>query len=81
MALLKGRHTLNSGFAAGTAGTMLRYLKEADRLLNSPALWGTSDWGDQTAMNLYCRRNPDASLESPGAGTIASPDSAPGITG
>ena len=65
MALLKGRHTLNSGFAAGTAGTMLRYLKEADRLLNSPALWGTSDWGDQTAMNLYCRRNPDAWLEIP----------------
>ena len=39
---------------------MLRYLKEANRLLHSPALWGSSDWGDQTAMNLYCRSNPHA---------------------
>ncbi len=63
MTLLKGCHTLNSGFAAGTVRAMLRYLKEADLLLNSPALRGTSDWGDQTAMNLYCRSNPDAWLE------------------
>ena len=63
--LFRGCRTINSGFAAGTARTMLSYLKEADRLLNSPALQGTGDWGDQTAMNLYCRSNPHAWLEIP----------------
>jgi hypothetical protein len=63
--LFKGWQTINSGFGAGTARTMLGYLKAADRLLNSPALEGTGDWGDQTAMNLYCRSNPHAWLEIP----------------
>ena len=63
--LFKGCQTINSGFAAGTARTMLVYLKEAERLLNSPALDGTGDWGDQTAMNLYCRSNPHTWLEIP----------------
>ena len=26
---------------------------------------GTGDWGDQTAMNLYCRSNPDTWVEIP----------------
>jgi hypothetical protein len=65
MALLKGVRTLNSGFAAGTARTMLTYLRAADKLMNSPALHGTTDFGDQTAMNLYCRSNPAAWLEIP----------------
>jgi hypothetical protein len=65
MALFKDCRIINSGFAAGTAGTILRYLKEAGRLMNSPALHGTSDFGDQTAMNLYCRSNPHAWLEIP----------------
>jgi hypothetical protein len=55
--LLSTRPFLNSGFAAGTAATMLAYLREADRLRNSSALRGTSDWGDQTALNLYCYSN------------------------
>jgi hypothetical protein len=56
--LLSARPFLNSGFAAGTARTMLTYSREADRLLHSPALRGTSDWGDQTALNLYCHTDP-----------------------
>jgi hypothetical protein len=50
---------LNSGFAAGTAGTLLRYLRCADQLLHSPALDGVGDWGDQPALNLYCHSNPE----------------------
>jgi len=45
---------LNSGFGAGTAATMKAYFAEATRLRHSAELFGTSDWGDQTAMNLYC---------------------------
>lgn len=45
---------LNSGFAAGTAATMTKYFREATRLRNSPELHGTTDWGDQTALNIYC---------------------------
>ena len=45
---------LNSGFSAGTAKTMLAYLQEGHRLRHSKALQGTRDWGDQTALNLYC---------------------------
>ena len=52
--LLSTRPFLNSGFAAGTARTLLAYLREADRLLHSSDLLGTADWGDQTALNLYC---------------------------
>jgi hypothetical protein len=61
--LLCARPFLNSGFAAGTARTMLTYLREAHRLRHSPALHGTSDWGDQIALNLYCHLNPEAWLE------------------
>ena len=50
---------LNSGFAAGTAAALLDYCREGDRLLNSPALRGVGDWGDQPAMNLYCHAHPD----------------------
>jgi hypothetical protein len=58
-ALLSSRPFLNSGFAAGTARAMLAYFREADRLLHSPALRGTTDWGDQTALNLYCHTDPN----------------------
>jgi hypothetical protein len=57
--ILSANVFLNSGFAAGTADAMLDYLREADRLLHSPALAGVGDWGDQPAMNLYCHANPD----------------------
>jgi hypothetical protein len=56
--LLTRRPFLNSGFAAGTARALLAYLRAADFLLHSPALRGTSDWGDQTVLNLYCHTDP-----------------------
>jgi len=48
---------LNSGFAAGTASAMLRYLREGDQLLKT-TLRGVGWWGDQVAMNLFCHTNP-----------------------
>jgi hypothetical protein len=56
--LISERPYLNSGFLAGSAGVLLRYFRAADRLLSTPALLGTTDWGDQTALNLYCHSNP-----------------------
>jgi hypothetical protein len=56
--LLATHPFLNSGFAAGTARTLLGYLREAHRLRHSSALLGTADWGDQTALNLYCHSDP-----------------------
>ena len=49
---------LNSGFAGGTARSLGDYLREGDRLLNSPALEGVGSWGDQPALNLYCHTRP-----------------------
>lgn len=63
--LLLSRPVLNSGFAAGTVQAMRQYFKAANALLHSPALEGTTDWGDQTALNLYCHSNPDAWVEIP----------------
>ena len=63
--LLDGRPILNGGFAAGTARVFLRYLREAHRFQSDRELLGSSDWGDQTAMNLYCYSHPDAWLEIP----------------
>jgi hypothetical protein len=50
---------LNSGFAAGTAAALLSYCREGNRLLNSRALRGVGNWGDQPAMNLYCHAHPE----------------------
>jgi len=58
--LLSRRPFLNSGFAAGTAAAKLRYLGYGHRLLRSPSLRGTRDWGDQLAFNLYCHANPES---------------------
>jgi hypothetical protein len=61
---LLSTHTfLNSGFGAGTAYAVMRYLREADRLLHSPALAGVGDWGDQPAMNLFCYTTPGSFQE------------------
>jgi hypothetical protein len=49
---------LNGGFAAGTARVLSRYCREADRIRHSPAMHGSTDWGDQTALNLYCHADP-----------------------
>jgi hypothetical protein len=56
--LLSRCSILNGGFAAGTARVLLRYFRAAEALLCSPALLGSSDWGDQTALNLFCHSNP-----------------------
>jgi lipopolysaccharide biosynthesis glycosyltransferase len=61
--LLKVGPFLNSGFAAGTARVMLAYLGEAHRLRHSRELTGTTDWGDQMALNLYCHLDPDRWIE------------------
>jgi hypothetical protein len=51
---------LNSGFAAGTPRSLSRYLRAGDGLLNSTALRGVGDWGDQPALNLFCHNHPQA---------------------
>lgn len=61
--LLSRNPFLNSGFAAGTASALLDYCREADRMLRSRDLAGTSDWGDQTALNLYCHSRPHRWME------------------
>jgi hypothetical protein len=61
--LLKVRPFLNSGFAAGTASVMLAYLREAHRMRHSAELHGSTDWGDQMALNLYCHFEPARWLE------------------
>jgi hypothetical protein len=61
--LLKVRPFLNSGFAAGTARVMLAYLREAHRMRHSAELRGSTDWGDQMALNLYCHLEPARWLE------------------
>jgi hypothetical protein len=63
--LISTRPFLNGGFVAGTARSLLAYLREADRLLHSPALQGTTDWGDQMALNLYCHTRPERWTEAP----------------
>jgi hypothetical protein len=57
--LLRTRPFLNSGFAAGTARVMGEYLQAARRLRHGPELLGSTDWGDQMALNLYCHLHPD----------------------
>lgn len=63
--LLSNSPYLNAGFAAGTARTMCQYFTKANRLLNSSALRGSSDWGDQTALNLYCHSDSSRWREIP----------------
>ena len=57
--LTAGKRPLNSGFAAGCAATLMQYFREADSLRHSTAMAGTTDWGDQTAMNLHCYSHPE----------------------
>jgi hypothetical protein len=63
--LLSTHPYLNSGFVAGTAHTLLAYFREADRLIHSSDLAGSTDWGDQTALNLFCHSNPARWREAP----------------
>jgi hypothetical protein len=57
--LLSSRPYFNGGFAAATAETMICYLQKAHQLRHSIDLLGTLDWGDQTALNLYCHTDPN----------------------
>lgn len=63
--VLSDRCVLNGGFAAGTAIVMQRYFREARRLRESVDLRGSLDWGDQTALNLYCHSDPARWQEVP----------------
>ena len=56
--LLKRNPFLNSGFAAGTAAVMLKYFRSAVEMRHGPELTGTSDWGDQMCLNIYCHMHP-----------------------
>jgi hypothetical protein len=56
--LISTQPFINSGFAAGTAAVLLAYLREAERLRGGRDLVGSADWGDQIALNLFCRLNP-----------------------
>lgn len=56
--LLKTNPFLNSGFAAGTAATMLKYFRAAVAMRHGPELTGTTDWGDQMCLNMYCHKDP-----------------------
>jgi hypothetical protein len=57
--LLSAMPFINAGFAAGTAGALLTYLEEGDRLLKSK-LQGVLHWGDQVAMGYYLHHHPTA---------------------
>lgn len=59
MHLLRHNGFLNSGFAAGTAAAMHVYFDAAQRMRAGPELRGTSDWGDQMCLNVYCHSHPE----------------------
>ena len=65
--LLLDRYVVNAGFAAGTARAMTQYLSAAEQLIESEALRGSTDFGDQTAMNFYLYSNPDSWMQIPSA--------------
>jgi hypothetical protein len=56
--LLQKNGFLNSGFACGGARAMHDYFESARRMIVGPELLGTSDWGDQMCLNLYCHSHP-----------------------
>lgn len=63
LGLLKSRPVLNSGFAAAMKPALLKYFQAAASMWESPTLSGSTDWGDQTALNIYCHTQPDRWLE------------------
>lgn len=56
--LLKHNPFLNSGFAAGSAASLRQYFQAATQMRQGPELTGTSDWGDQMGLNMYCHQHP-----------------------
>jgi len=63
--LLYDRPFLNAGFMAGTARTLLKYFRTVAPWYGSTRLAGTSNPGDQMALNLYCHSHPEAWTEVP----------------
>jgi hypothetical protein len=61
--LLFNNPFLNAGFMAGTARSLLNYCRTVAGWYDGPTLAGSSDPGDQIALNLYCHSNPDNWLE------------------
>ena len=59
------RPFLNSGFVAGTASALTTYFEMAARWYDTAKLSGTTDPGDQLALNLYCHSHSDAWHEIP----------------
>jgi glycosyltransferase involved in cell wall biosynthesis len=57
--LMSNAPVLNGGFAAGSIAALKHYFAEAHRLRHSAEMHGSSDWGDQVAMNLYCLNAPE----------------------
>jgi hypothetical protein len=57
--LLGAMPFINSGFAAGTTRSLMAYLQEANRLLETD-LKGVLHWGDQVAMGHYLYHRPTA---------------------
>ncbi|QEH33513.1 hypothetical protein OJF2_20150 [Aquisphaera giovannonii] len=58
--IMSSQTFLNSGFAAGTARSLMAYCREGVQLLRSPFLWGMDLWADQPALNLYCHAHPES---------------------
>jgi hypothetical protein len=56
---------LNGGFVAGCAAALLRYFRTVENWYDSPRLAGSSNRGDQLALNVYCHSNPDVWHEAP----------------
>ena len=49
---------INSGFVAGQAGALIRYFETVKDWYDQPVLRGSTDWGDQVALNLYFALHP-----------------------
>jgi hypothetical protein len=56
--LMSSNVFLNSGFLAGTARTLHRYLVEAERIIDSGAAGGLGFGTDQVVLNIHCHTNP-----------------------
>ena len=49
---------VNGGFAAGTARAFFGYLAETHRIRHSRSMAGSTDWSDQTALNIDFNTRP-----------------------
>jgi hypothetical protein len=56
--LVFDRPFLNSGFLAGTADALTAYFDAVSSWYDDPKLGGSTDPGDQLALNVYCHSRP-----------------------